>query len=165
MAMKTYLDNNVVSAITKDDTVSESDAIDRLLAAYEEDEIDLVTSEVTRSEIKRYVGKNRRLIERTFRLLKKVPVVRWDELLGMHNYGDSRTWISSPMIQNDPLYDSLLNLGLQTVDAQHVFVATKQGCAAFLTCDRGVLARGPGIRELCGLAVQKPSDLVTSEGW
>jgi hypothetical protein len=47
-------------------------------------------------------------VERTFRLLEKVAVVRCDELLGMHSYGDSRTWITSPLIQNDLLYDALL---------------------------------------------------------
>jgi hypothetical protein len=45
--MKAYLDNNVVSAIAKDDTKTESDALDRLLTAYQEGQVDLVTSEVT----------------------------------------------------------------------------------------------------------------------
>ena len=31
--MEAYLDNNVVSAIAKDDTPTESDALDRLLSA------------------------------------------------------------------------------------------------------------------------------------
>ena len=163
--IKAYLDNNVVSAIAKDDTASESDSIDLLLAAYEQGKVALVTSEVSLGEIKPYVGQGRKLVERTFRLLEKVPVVRWEELMGMRIYGDLRTWINSPIIQNDPLYDSLLKLGLEQVDAQHLFVATKQGCTVFLTCDGGVLARANGLRQLCGLAVQKPSDLVTSEGW
>ncbi len=160
-----YLDNNVVSAIAKDDTATESDALDRLLAAYDQEEIHLVTSEVTLGEIKAYHGSSRKPVERTFRLLKKVPVVRWDELLGMHISGDLRTWINSPMIQNDTLYDALLKLGLELVDAQHLFVAAKQGCTYFVTCDRGVLAQASGIRQLCGLTVQRPSDLVTSQGW
>jgi hypothetical protein len=163
--MKAYLDNNVVSAIAKDDTPTESEALDRLLAARDAGRVELVTSELTLDEIKRYSGPARKRVERTFRLLKKVPIVRWDELMGMHSYGDSRTWIASPLIQNDPLYDSLLRIGVKVIDAQHVFVSAKQACAAFLTCDGGVLARADSIQELCGVAVQRPSVLVDNEGW
>ena len=163
--MKVYLDNNVVSAIAKDDTAAESDAIDRLLAAQDAGKVDLVTSELTLDEIKRYSGPARKQVERTFRLLEKVPTVRWDELLGIHSYGDSWTWINSPLIQNDPLYDSLLRLSVKMIDAQHVFVSAKQACAAFLTCDGGVLARADGVRALCGVAVQRPSMLVDNERW
>lgn len=163
--MKAYLDNNVVSAIAKDDTPTESGALDCLLAARDAGKVELVTSELTLDEIKRYSGPARKQVERTFRLLEKVPVVRWDELLGIHSYGDSRTWINSPLIQNNLLYDALLRIGLKSIDAQHVFVSSKQACAAFLTCDRGVLARADGIQKLCGMAVQRPSVLVNNEGW
>jgi hypothetical protein len=69
------------------------------------------------------------------------------------------------MIQNDSLYDELLKTGLDTTDARHVFVAAKQACTVFLTCDGGVLARCGDISTLCGLIVQKPSALVVSQGW
>ena len=163
--MKAYLDNNVVSAIAKDDTPTESAALDRLLEAREAGKVELVTSELTLDEIKRYSGPARRPVERIFRLLEKVPVVRWDELVGIHSYGDSWTWINSPVIQNNPLYDSLLQIGVESIDAQHVFVSAKQACAVFLTCDGGMLARADGIQELCGVAVQRPSVLVNNEGW
>jgi predicted nucleic acid-binding protein len=133
--VKAYLDNNVVSAIAKDDTPSESDALNRLLAAKDAGKVDLVTSEVTLTEIAALKGSARSPVERTFRLLEKVPVVRWDDLVGMHSAGNALTWITSPLIQNDPLYDTLLKLGLSTIDAQHVFVAAKTNCSAFLTCD------------------------------
>ena len=135
--MNAYLDNNVVSSIARDDTASESDALDALMAAYDAGKVDLVTSELTLEEIKKYSSPRRKPVERTFRLLEKVPVVGWDELLGIHSYGDQYTWISSPMIQNDSLYDALF---LHTTDARHVFVAAKQSCTVFLTCYRGVLA-------------------------
>ena len=105
--MKAYLDNNVVISIVKDDTPDESDYLDRLLVAYEDGKVELVTSELTHKEIKSYQGP-RQPYERTFRLLKKVPMVRWDELIGIHSYGDRYTWINNPMIQNDPIYDSCL---------------------------------------------------------
>ena len=165
MEMKAYLDNNIVSSIARDDTASESDALDALMAAYDAGKVDLVTSELTLEEIKKYSSPRRKPVERTFRLLEKVPVVGWDELLGIHSYGDQYTWISSPMIQNDSLYDALLKTGLGTTDARHVFVAAKQACTVFLTCDRGILSRCGDISRLCGLIVQKPSALVASQGW
>jgi predicted nucleic acid-binding protein len=134
--MKVYLDNNIVCAIARDDTPQESTALDRLLETYDFGKVDLVTSELTLTEIKAYQGSSRPAIERTFRLLKKVPIVRWDELLGIHSYGDERTWINVPVIQNDPDYDKLLKLGLETVDAQHIFVAVKNKRDAFLTVTR-----------------------------
>ena len=52
--MKVYLDNDVVSAIVKDDNAPESAALDRVLAAYGDGEVDLVTSTATLKEIERY---------------------------------------------------------------------------------------------------------------
>jgi len=155
LKLKAYLDNNVLSAIARDDTPLESDALDRLLVAKEEGKVDLVTSDLSLTEIKRYVGPGRKLTERTFYLLEKVPVVAWDRLLGMHSYGDAYTWICSPLIQSDALYTSLLGVGLEPPDAQHVFVAAKQDCDIFVTCDRGVLVRAKEIARLCALSVQR----------
>jgi hypothetical protein len=166
--MKVYLDNNVVSSIVKDDNKSQSYALTRLLEAYEQHKVEVVTSEITLEEIKRCPECFRPPLERTFRLLEKVPVVRWDELMGMNCYGDKYTWINTPMIQNDPLYDALLSQGLEAVDARHVFVATKQTCDVFLTCDNtrrtGILRRAAAIKKLCGVVVQKPSELVAGQG-
>ena len=111
-----YIDNDIVSAIAKDDTPAESDAIDQLVEAHEKGLISLITSELTLEEIKSYHGPGRKRVERTFRLLEKIPVARWDKLYGMHSYGDARTWITSPLIQNDALYDQLLGSGLKAVD-------------------------------------------------
>src|SRR5260370_31733864 len=73
--VKAYLDNNIVSAIAKNDTPDQSDALDRLLAAYDEGRVDLVTSELTHQEIKDYRGDMRPQIERIFRLLEKLPII------------------------------------------------------------------------------------------
>jgi hypothetical protein len=149
--MKVHLDNNIVSAIAKDDEPAESDALDRLLIAWRDRKVDLVTSELTLAEIKRYQdARMRAAIERIFRLLEHVEIVRWDKLVGIHSYGDARTWINTPMIENQPEYGALLKLGLEAIDAQHVYVAGKQACDIFLTCDgvilrqaeRGLFARG-----------------------
>jgi len=160
-----YLDNNIVSAIAKNDERAESDALDRLLEAKDEGKVRLVTSELTLREIKGYQGRMRPQLVRTFRLLEKVEIVRWDKLVGMHSYGDHRTWITTPLIDNEPDYSALLALGLKTVDAQHVFVAAKQACDAFLTCDGGILHRAGDIEKQFGVLVQKPSVFVASQGW
>lgn len=172
--MKVYLDTNIVSAIAKDDEPAESDALDRLLTARRKGKVDLVTSELTLAEIKRYQDTRRRAdIERIFQLLEKVEIVRWDELVGMHSYGDERTWINTPIIQNDPVYTALLAIGLgrerrgkpQGVDAQHVFVAVKHKCDVFLTLDKRVLRHAPDIQKQFGLVVHKPSNFVARQGW
>jgi hypothetical protein len=160
-----YLDNNIVSAIAKDDERAESNALDRLLEAKDEGKVRLVTSELTLREIKGYHGRMRPQLVRTFRLLEKVEIVRWDKLVGMHSYGDHRTWITTPLIDNEPDYSALLALGLKTVDAQHVFVAAKQACDAFLTWDGGILHRAGDIEKQFGVLVQKPSVFVASQGW
>jgi predicted nucleic acid-binding protein len=163
--VKAYLDNNIVCAIAKDDYPAESDALDRLLKAKDEGKVAVVTSEVTFQEIKRYGGPYRPPVERIFRLLEKIPITRWDELVGMHSYGDERTWITTPLIENNPDYSALLALGLETVDAQHIFVAAKRTCDAFLTCDKGILQRAPDVQKRFGLIVQRPSAYVASQGW
>jgi hypothetical protein len=141
--------------------------LDRLLIAWRKGKVDLVTSELTLAEIKRYQDtRMRAAIERIFRLLEKVEIVRWDELVGMHSYGNASIWITTPLIENYPEYGALLKLGLDVIDAQHVYVAGKQVCDTFLTCDKGVLRRAAGIKNIFpSLTVQKPSQLVANQGW
>ena len=139
--MKVYLDNGIVSAIVMDDNATESAALYRLLAAYGDGEVDLVTSTVTLKEIERYQGPQRPAIKQIFRLLKEVPNA------------------CIPMIRNDGLYDDLLKRGLEDIDAWHVFVAVKNGCHAFLTCDRlihhyAAAIRWPGRAEAFRLHVK-----------
>jgi len=74
MEMKAYLDNNIVSSIARDDTASESDALDALMAAYDAGKVDLVTSELTLDEIKKYSSPSRKQVERLFGYSKKF---RW----------------------------------------------------------------------------------------
>jgi len=131
----------VVSAIARNVDASESDALDGLLAAQDEGKVEIVTSKITHEEMQQYPGESRPQVERIFRLLSKVPIVQFEELLGINvcrdQYGGC---IDSPIIKNDPMYDDLQRQGLRYVDARHVFVAAKQGCDAFLTCDKASLA-------------------------
>ncbi len=166
--MKAYLDNNVVCAIVKDDQRSESAAISRLLEVADEGKVQLVTSEVTLQEIRNVPEKYRTPLERTFRLLKKIPILKWDELLFITNFTTGNVTMNSPVIRNEPQYDSLLRLGLDVVDARHLFVASQQHCAAFITCDNSpgtsILRRGRDVQALTGMAVQRPAQFLQSQG-
>ena len=135
----------------------------RLLQAWDDKKVDLVTSEATLWEINDKL--KRQLVERSYRLLARAQIIRWYELAGMHSYGDRHGWISTPIIQNDPVYVALLALGLEIVDAQHVFAAVKQKCNVFLTCDRDIRECAAAVKDRFELIVQKPSDFVASQGW
>src|SRR5260370_14137974 len=86
-------------------------------------------------------------------------------LVGINVQSDKYTMINSPMIHNDPLYQALLDKGVKTIDAQHVFVAPNNTCPASLTCDVGTLSRSTAIEKLCGVVVQRPSAFVASQRW
>jgi hypothetical protein len=163
--MKVYLDNNVVSAIAFNDSPLEADAIARLLKASDEGKVKLVTSEITLCEIQQYRGQTRPALEDVFQGLGRVPIARWDDLVGINVQIDMYTCINSPIIRSDPIYDALRAAGVKSVDAQHVFVAAKQACISFLTCDGGILHRAQTIRTRCGIDVQKPSAFVSAQGW
>jgi len=62
----------------------------RLLAAYGDGEVDLVTPTVTLKEIERYQGLQPPAIKRIFRLLKEVPIVVVTEL-----WRRARNWWNS----------------------------------------------------------------------
>jgi len=167
--MKAYLDNNVVSSIVRDDNAPESAALTSLVVAYSEGRISLVTSDLTLGEIRKCPPKHQAPLERTFRLLERVPVVQSHTLLYINSYGTPNTWVNSPVFQNDALFDSLLRLGLDRVDAEHILTAAKQGCEVFLTSDNsartGILRRATDIAALCGLIVQRPSEFVAAQAW
>src|SRR5262249_43149183 len=101
-----------------------------LLQAWDDKKVDLVTSEVTLWEFSAHQDElKRRLVERTYRRLAKAQIIRWYELAGMHSYGDRHTWISTPIIQNDPVYAALLWLGGCRCPAR---VCRSQAKASFL---------------------------------
>jgi hypothetical protein len=85
----------------------------------------------------------------------------------MHSYGDSRTWITTPLIQNNPDYGALLALGLETVDAQPSAYLSQLNVAAtfFLRVTREFSSAPGDIQKQLRLIVQSPSAFVASQGW
>jgi hypothetical protein len=167
--MNAYLDNNVVSAILKDDIASESAAIDRLLEMHHQGVVSLVTSEITLAEMTNAPEPYVPRLRRAYHLLKNIPVVSWNKLSHMQRTGrPGGSQVIWPVFENEPLFSQLLSTGLTNVDAQHLFVAAKQSCQAFITCDNSpktsVLARAREIYSLCGVTVQRPSEFIAAHG-
>ncbi len=163
--MKVYLDNNVVSAIGRNDTLEEAEAISALLRAFDEGKVELVTSDVTRQEIEKHEFDEREVVKRIYYLLKKVPFIESQGLGGFNVYGDEYTWINSPRIDDDPIWSKLMTIGLKNIDAHHVMLAMRSSCDVFLTCDRGILSRQEQIEKEFGIRIIKPSGAVSLQGW
>ena len=160
--MKSYLDNNIVSAIVKDDQTGESQALTDLLELFDAGEVELVTSAVSLTEIKRYSGPKRVSVERTYHLLKKVPFVDDHTLLGFHNQWDHTGGASNPLVEDDPIYSSLRAIGLDRTDAHHLMLAIRANCDVFVTCDqRTILNRRQAVEAQHSLKLMKPSELVS----
>ncbi len=163
--MKAYLDTNVVSAIARDDIPQESAAVETLLRASEQGRVELLTSRVSEEEIARYSGSGRVVLDRVYRLMRKVAYVETSTLLGFHSYGDRYTWISTPLMEDDPTWTRLKAIGLDDKDAHHVMVAIKSSCDLFLTCDGGILHHHSQIEKEFGIRLLRPSELVAQDGW
>lgn len=165
MILKAYLDTNVVSAIARDHIPQESAAVENLLRASEQGRVELLTSRVTEEEIARYSGAGQRVLDRVYRLIRKVAYVETSTLLGFNSYGDRYTWISSPLMEDDPTWARLKAIGLDHKDAHHVMVAIKSSCDLFLTCDGGILHHHSQIEKEFGIRLLRPSDSFSTPGW
>ncbi len=163
--MRAYLDTNVVSTIARDHIPQESVAVDKLLQASEEGKVELLTSRVTEEEIARYAGADRKILERAYRLIRKVAYVETSTLLGFNSYGDRYTWISTLLMEDDATWTRLKAIGLDDRDAHHMMIAIKSSCEWFLTCDGGILHHSAQIAAEFRIRVLRPSDLVAQEGW
>ena len=133
--MEVYLDNSVVSAIGRDDIAQESDSILKVLKLYNTGRLNLWTSKFTGEEIEKAPVDKRRSFESIYLLLKKVPHVERQKLLGINVYWDLYTSINSPMIEDDPIWSKLRAYGLDENDAYHLMLAVKAECDVFLTVD------------------------------
>ena len=161
--MKIYLDTNVVSTIAKDDHPDESSALEKILEFHKIGRVQLVTSDLTRQEIQKLNNPDyERKHKAIYNLLENVPLVEAQRLYGFNTYGDRYTWISSPLIEEDPTWLQLRSTGLDGTDAHHVMLAIKGTCEIFLTCDeKTILNKKVEIEKAFpSLRLFKPSTLV-----
>jgi predicted nucleic acid-binding protein len=152
--MKLYLDNNIVSALAKDDTPAESEALLAILRAFEAKRCELYTSAITLEELKRYKGPGH--IEFVYRLVGRVPVVDYEEFSGGFEEGDGCVEVWSGT-QPHATWARLCAMGVDQVDAHHVLVAIAASCDVFLTCDRGILRLADQIKKEFKISILKPS--------
>ena len=80
-------------------------------------------------------------------------------LRGFNTVGDPLGgFVTSPLLEPDPIARVLWALGVKQLDAHHLMVAIRNHCDVFLTCDRGILARREAIQRKFSIRIAKPSE-------
>ncbi len=161
-----YLDNNIVSAISRRDLPeTELHAIDQLLDMKRSGTLVLISSRQSFREMERAPSKYQADLKEGFSDL----IVTEDDhrVLGFHTQIDPfGGCISNPLVADivdEVLYLDLRTLGLDEDDAKHLMYAVHNGYQQFLTCDNGILRRRTELEKLCGsIHIQKPSELVAA---
>ena len=161
--MKVYLDNNLVSAMGRQEHQSDLMALTKVFSLNEARLISLVTSEVTRREIEQYRSPSRPDIEKVYDVLVKVPLVEANLLVGFSSHWDHHGGWSSPLFENDPMWLQLRALRLDSTDAHHVMVAVRANCDAFLTVDKQTILRHrESIEKIFPIKLQTPSKFLAA---
>jgi hypothetical protein len=156
---KVYLDTCIVSGIAREDLPqAEQEAVATLLQLYKARRVDLVTSDVAKSEIDHVPEQFRSRHETIYFLLKDVPVARaeWtDSGLTLTGVGGGR--------REDPLYTDLRLLLPDEADAQHVFQAIRADADYFATTDvKTILRFAKALHDQHQLVAALPTDCVSS---
>jgi hypothetical protein len=158
--VKVYLDNNIVSALAKDDMPTEHDSLVTLLEFYRAGRVQLVTSEVSGREIQK-LNQMPLNLNAVYCLLAKVEFIEDQKLLGINSYIDRHTCINYPMIEDDPTSLVLCQIGLDRTDAHHLILAILAESAVFLTCDvKTILKYRQKIENMFSIKLRKPSELI-----
>ena len=163
--MKGYLDTNIVITLAKGDFPDQIEPLLRVLEACDYGKGEIATSRLTGTELDKYRGTADLAVRAIYLLVRKVPTISPQTLLGINVAGDARTWINSPILQNDPVWERLRSIGVKDLDAQHILAAVKADCDTFLTCDDGILNRAKDIAAAYKLNCARPSELVLKLGW
>ena len=160
--MKVYLDNDVVSDLARRRVPIELAAMEKIRAIEKQGKLILVTSEVTRREFNR-AGLSKPEIERVYASLQRVPLVE----AHVHT-GESSCWDesgggwSTPIFEDEPSWLRLLKLGIRDIDAHHIIVAIKTGCAIFLTRDgKTILNRKSEVEAEFPIRLYRPSEFLS----
>lgn len=159
--MTVYLDNNIVSAIARDDlSPNEMTALKELLELASAGTLELRTSGVAHKEIEQYKGKDKRTLQIVYLLLNKIPVVEDHKVLGAYSQFGSLGGALQPLVEDHPISSALRQMGLERTDAHHVMVAIEAKCQVFLTCDGGILKQRAAIEGKYPTRVMRPSELL-----
>jgi hypothetical protein len=154
-----YLDTCIVSGLAKEDLKpEEQNALQDLLTKYKKGEIGLLTSEITREELRKIPNDYRILHEVIYNLLKDVPISqthRTDPGLTLMGVGGGT--------REDPIFTKLKKILPGEDDARHLFQAAKNKVIYFLTTDsRTILKFKKEIEDITGVKAVTPLELLNN---
>ena len=167
--MKTYLDNNIASAMVRDDLADpvEMAAVRKMQAANGQPII--VTSRETWCEQDR--TKDPAVRAQLQQARDKLELVTEDHLmLGNRALYDNRGMFygNSPILTEKvdaELFAAFKKAGLKAADARHLMYAVHNGCDRFITTDPDFINRRTQLEAVGrGIRIQKPSELLAELG-
>jgi len=133
---KAYLDTCIISNLAKGDLSSkEQSVLVELLKLHKNDELHLVTSEITKSEIDKIPQEYKVNHEIIYLLLQDVPVKETKIIQDVIDIG------IIPFPREDNIYTRLKNILPDDNDRIHVYTAIKNGCYYFITTDRRTILK------------------------
>jgi hypothetical protein len=148
---RAYLDTCIVSSLAKCDLTPENEsALLRILQARKAGTVELVTSEVVRTEISAIPEEFRIQHSIIYSLLADVPLAATDYRIPPFR--------PAPMFKRrDQLLVSLERLLPDAGDASHVFQAARNGVGYLITVDhRTMLKHAEAVSQLCGVRLVNP---------
>ena len=162
MALKVYVDNDVVSTLRrKDPTRPEYAAILELKDRSDRGEITVFVSEVHDRETAPLRDDRKQAQQEVLALLSKAVFVEDQRLVGFSNILSSRTSLVWPLHEEEPTAKRLREIGLDRFDAHHVMVAIQNGCAVFATCDsRTILKYREAVEAEFPILLMRPSEFI-----
>jgi predicted nucleic acid-binding protein len=143
--LKVYADQNVVSALWRQDQRREENAAILVVKEWSDaGRITLVVSDVHDRE--RPLPEQYRDAHEAIRAaLPRVEFADDHQLYGFNTVysgpGSTGGFITHPLIEDDKVARRLREIGLDRLDAHHVMLAVKRECAAFVTCDEATILK------------------------
>jgi len=163
MTLRVYADNDVVSTLRRWDAAPlENAAIRQLKDRADSGEIALVVSAVHDREAARVPKDYKAAHEAILALLPKVTFVDDHRLYGFNDIDlGHRGYISNPLVEDEPTSRQLREIGLDRVDAHHVMLAIRSGCAVFVTCDdKTILKYRAAVEAVYPVFLMRPSEFI-----
>ena len=155
---KAYIDTCIISGIVKSDLKStDQEAVQHICTLFTEGKLQLCGSTVARDEIDRIPSEYRAPHTAVYNVLDIVrgSTFEWIEE-GTPSSVDRRTDI-------DPIYIELRNLLPDENDARHLYLAKKNGAAAFITADENtILVHAEKLKNDHGITAMNPSGYFAS---
>jgi hypothetical protein len=163
--VKIYLDNNIVSGMSRGDLEpTEMDAVRQIEAAAARGELEIVTSRETWREQDR--TRDPAVRSQLEEDRENVPIVSHDHVMlgSTARYDSHGNWYgNSPILTevvDQKLFAALKSAGLKDPDARHFMYAVRSGCDRFVTTDPDFLDRLLDLEALGeGILIQRPSEL------